>query len=418
MQNVNKRMCAFSMKKIGIYGIGGLYNYGCEAIVRGTVTNIRKIDSNFEITYYSKNYEYDKNQIKDLNINIVNIESKNNIFKRIINKLIEILKLPIFMFVNKEYKEVIENSDIIMSVGGDIYSIPQYKRSKKTYQYVNKMVEFGELAKKQGKKIIIYGASIGPFGEYAKAKDYFISHLKKVDLIICREQYSIDYLNENGVNDNVEFLPDPAYLVEYKIDEYKQKKYIGINLSALSIYEIYGSLEDGVIDKVCKLLKFASEKLNSPLMLIPHVYSPYDRLDNDYDFLKRIYNKLPHEVQKDVKLVKPISFIDVKNYLIECKIVVAARMHCAVNAIIESIPTLFLSYSIKSKGMAEFIYNDLHWFLPLNEMENNLLELIKELDANNERVQNQLIERNNEIKKYFNINNEAYNRLRKVLLEK
>ena len=63
------------MKRIAIYGIGGLYNYGCEAIIRGTVSFIKHIfGENCVITYYSRNYDYDKKITDDLEIKIVNIE--------------------------------------------------------------------------------------------------------------------------------------------------------------------------------------------------------------------------------------------------------------------------------------------------------------------------------------------------------
>ncbi|MDU4892218.1 MAG: polysaccharide pyruvyl transferase family protein [Clostridium sp.] len=404
------------MKRIGLYGIGGLYNYGCEAIIRGAVANIRKIDNTCEITYYSRCYEYDKKQIKDLNIKIVNIESKNNIIKKIINKCIDIFKLPIILFNKGEYREVVENSDIILSIGGDIYSIPKYKRKQKKYQYVNRMVEFGEYAKKRGKKVIIYGASIGPFGEYSRAKEYFINHLKKVDLIVCREKYSIEYLLENGIKENLIFLPDPAYLVGDNIKKENTKKYIGINLSALSIHEIYGNLSDETIDRISKLLDSMVEKLQMPIMLIPHVYSPWDKFDNDYEFLNKLYSRMSLKTKKNVKVVKPVSFIDVKNYLIECKIVVAARMHCAVNAITESIPTIFLSYSIKSQGMSEFVYNDLRWFLKLNEIEDKLLELVTKMNNDYSGINKLLLKRNTEICALFEENNEAHCILKNIIL--
>ena len=60
---------------------------------------------------------------------------------------------------------------LFFSVGGDIYTIPKYLRKRNHYRYVNYLVEFGEYALKRGIKIIIYGASIGPFGKYEKAKD-------------------------------------------------------------------------------------------------------------------------------------------------------------------------------------------------------------------------------------------------------
>lgn len=403
------------MKKIALYGIGGLYNYGCEAIVRGTVANIRSINENCKITYYSKFYEYDKEQIKDLNIEVVNIESKKRLYKRVIGKVIDILGVNILPFNKREYNKVIDENDIIFSIGGDIYSIPKYMRERNTYRYINKMVEFGELAKKRGKKVVIYGASIGPFGDYIKAKNYFINHLKKVDLIVCRENYSLDYLKELGLSENLIFLPDPAYWIENKKRNNNSKTYIGINLSALSIHEIYGSIDEETIKKLSKLIEEINQKTGLSIMLIPHVYSPFDKFDNDYEFLNKIYENLPREVKEYTKIVNPKSFIDVKRYLSECKLVVAARMHCAVNAITESIPTIFLSYSIKSKGMAEFIYGGLDWFLELNKIDDELLNLILELNNKANIIKEELDEKNKKINKCFSNDNKEYAELVNLL---
>ena len=403
------------MKKVALYGIGGLYNYGCEAIVRGTVANIRAINKNCKITYYSKFYEYDKEQIKDLEIEVVNIESRKNFLKKVVSKSIDILGINILPFNKREHNKIISDNDIIFSIGGDIYSIPKYMRDKSTYKYINNMVEFGELAKKKGKKVIIYGASIGPFGEYEKAKKYFSIHLKKIDLIVCRENYSLNYLKELGLNENLIFLPDPAYWIERNNKNSNCKTYIGVNLSALSIHEIYGSIDERTIKRLSELIEEINKKTGLSIMLIPHVYSPFDKFDNDYEFLNKIYENLPSNIKKYTKLVKPKSFIDVKRYLSECKLVVAARMHCAVNAITESIPTIFLSYSIKSKGMAEFIYGELNWFLNLNEIENELPNLILELNNKIDIITEELDETNKKINKYFSINNKEYTKLVNLL---
>ena len=55
----------------------------------------------------------------------------------------------------------------------------------------------------------------------------------------------------------------------------------------------------------------------------------------------------------------------------QCKFVIAARMHCAVNASIEGIPTIFLTYSQKSKGMAQFIYGSENLCIPMQEIDKN-----------------------------------------------
>ena len=56
-----------------------------------------------------------------------------------------------------------------------------------------------------------------------------------------------------------------------------------------------------------------------------------------------------------------------KKKLIECDLVISARMHCAINAMAAHVPTLLLSYSQKAQGMCEYIYGHRDWVLPLND---------------------------------------------------
>ena len=57
------------MKRVAIYGIFGLYNYGCEAIVRGTVDFARRLyGEECPIVYYSRNYQDDKKTADELGI--------------------------------------------------------------------------------------------------------------------------------------------------------------------------------------------------------------------------------------------------------------------------------------------------------------------------------------------------------------
>ena len=370
------------MEKIAIYGVGGLYNYGCEAIIRGTVKFIRKKYPNSQITYYSKCYDYDKKQISDLGIVVKNIGSTHRLWRKIISKTIDIFRIPIVPFLENEFKQILKESDIIFSVGGDIYSVPAHLRGQSRYRYVNPMVEFGKLAKINKKTLIIYGASIGPFGEYNTARRYYMDHLREVDQIYCREYKSIEYLKSLGVRDNVEFLPDPAFFIDNSDMGLEfSNSYVGINLSELSFKELYGDVNDDTISKLCCTLKTLSQDLNLKLMLIPHVFSPTTVYDNDYIFLERIYSRLRNEHQVNAVLVVPTGFMDVKKHLSKCRFVICARMHCAVNAVTIGVPAIFLSYSVKAKGMASFIYGDEHWMLPLEEINSRLIPLAMEMNS-------------------------------------
>lgn len=59
------------MKKVLLIGIGGVYNYGCEAIVRGTVNILKTIDNRIEVYYASYNYEDDIKRLNGCDVKII-----------------------------------------------------------------------------------------------------------------------------------------------------------------------------------------------------------------------------------------------------------------------------------------------------------------------------------------------------------
>lgn len=60
-------------------------------------------------------------------------------------------------------------------------------------------------------------------------------------------------------------------------------------------------------------------------------------------------------------------------------LVITARMHCGINAICTGIPTIFLSYSAKAKGMCKLIYGDDKNVVPLEKFSDYsyIINLIK-----------------------------------------
>ena len=94
------------------------------------------------------------------------------------------------------------------------------------------------------------------------------------------------------------------------------------------------------------------------------------------------------------------GFLGIKKQLRECKIVISARMHCAINAVCENVPTIFLSYSQKSIGMCKYVYGDDKWVILLNEIQTNLIEKAKEMLDDRETIIQVLSRRNREIQEY------------------
>lgn len=385
--------------KIGLYGIYGVYNFGCEAIIRGAYKFINNVYPNSDIVYYSYSCDYDKKILADLNIKIRPVIVNRKIYRRVANKVLKTLKINTRLICIHS-DEIFNEVDIIVSIGGDIYTIPEVVRKKDKYPYYNPLVDFCDRAIAKGIKVIVYGASVGPWGNYRKAVEYNVRALSKYKAILCREEESIEYLRNLGLS-NVSFFPDPAFQVRGG-GESREKNYIGLNFSPLSLKELYGNYNDENIENLSKLVDQIYEKIGINIMFIPHVLSDSNN-DNDLRFLEKIRTKM---IYKDKVFFADSSkgFIGLKQYISQCYVVAAARMHCAVNAIDENVPAIFLSYSQKSVGMCRYIYGNDKYLIEMKDIYKRLIEVIQCALEEHDTLSKYLVDRNKEIEKYYSEN--------------
>ena len=351
------------MKNVLLIGIGGVYNYGCEAIVRGTVNILKSINPEIRISYASYNYEDDLRRLTDCDIRIIQRKRIGRwSFHNIVRKLLSLVNIDYILPYDST--DWLDGYDTIFSIGGDIYTL--YPDGT----YDASLPLFLEKCQARGIKYVLWGASVGKFEKNSKALAFFKKHLRKIDLIVAREWVTVDYLNSLGIVQNVVFAPDPAYFVECPFldkDKKKQGTTLGVNLSPLSALYHYGNIEIAINKQVEAICGLAGE-LNCRLMFLPHVFSD-SMNDNDLFYLEQIANKVRSKgYSVDVVNSDP-GFIGLKRFLNKCDFVIAARMHCAVNAITMNIPTIFLSYSEKANGMAEYVYNTKNAVLSLTEFE-------------------------------------------------
>ena len=364
------------MRNVLLIGIGGVYNYGCEAIVRGTVNILKSINPEVKISYASYNYEDDVQRLTDCDIHIIQRKRIGRwSFHNIMRKLLSLIRINYVLPYDST--DWIDGYDTVFSIGGDIYTL--YPDAA----YDASLLLFLEKCQAKGIKYVLWGASVGKFEKNSKALAFFKKHLERIDLIVTREWVTVDYLKSLGIVQNVVFAPDPAYFVECPFWEKNEKTQgitLGINLSPLSALYHYGNLEIAInkqVEAICGLVR----EINCRLIFLPHVFSN-SMNDNDLSYLEQIANKVrPKGYSVDVVNSDP-GFIGLKKFLNKCDFVIAARMHCAVNAITMNIPTVFLSYSEKAKGMAEYVYNTKNAVLSLSEFEDygKVANIIKKWD--------------------------------------
>ena len=352
------------MKNVLLVGIYGVFNYGCEAIVRGTVNILKEIDPSIKVSYASYNYKDDKRRLSDCDVTIINRQFPRKwSFRNILEKCL--LRVGIRCSAPFDTTHWVGKFDAVFSIGGDIYTIWPNNG------YNRKLPQFLEKCQKKGLKYILWGASVGKFESNPEALLFFKEHLRKIDLIVLREPESKTYLKSLGIEQNVVMAPDPAFSVgEVCVPKKKGKlQTIGINLSPLSSGYKYNDYDSAIVAQADAVMRII-DMLNVDVLFLPHVVKTH-KLDDDYSYMLDIRNKLPESYQKRVSIIDDDpQFVGLKKDIDRCDFVIAARMHCAINAVTRGCPTLLLSYSEKAKGMAEFIYGNRNAVVDLNSFEN------------------------------------------------
>lgn len=409
---------------IGLYGIAGVYNYGCEAIVRGTEIILRKKWPDANIKYISIRPQDDKKRLKGCKVEIVPRE-KYPLFS--IPGFGKILAYTVGMPFYPPYDEKtdwLEDCDAVFSIGGDLYTLPSNYEDKSPLYFLNylnrsnkipinynkrlfgnaynPLIHFGDLVKKNNKKFIIWGASIGPFDKSSYARNIFKTHLFNMDLITSREPETTRYLKSLNITQNVEECADPAFVVSSGYNKYNSHDniVIGINLSPTSTNQIFNKeSKEKILLNQAKVIEELISKFEAEIILIPHVVSDNIQED-DLRYLKSLKGIINDYVADNIKIIdNDPGFINIKSILVNCDILIAARMHCAVNALEAGVPTILVSYSKKSEGMANYIYGNNRWIIPLKNFESNtVLTLVSTMISEKEKLKIFLEKRKSQIK--------------------
>ena len=137
------------MSKILLYGVGSYKNRGVEALIKTTLDllagdiTIATFDYDYNKNFYTDKAKYIKHRVTDMELTEKDIEKLNNLYKE--KNFKEVEKL-----YQKEVIAEIKNSDICISIGGDNYC----------YKNNDWLFVIDEEVKKQGKKLILWGASL------------------------------------------------------------------------------------------------------------------------------------------------------------------------------------------------------------------------------------------------------------------
>ena len=328
----------------------GSKNHGCEALVRGTVNIIENSDKNAEFILSSNDSQADE-VIDDIEIKPAK-RRELSLPERIIAALdLKINKSEIYA-LEKMYSPIVSDAadcDICLSIGGDTYC----------YGDNHEIQVLTRALKKTGKKTVLWGASIGE----TDLTDEKLESLGDFDAIFAREPITYELLKEKNANENIYLFSDPAFCMEREnvetIEGFTRENTLGFNISPLVAK---GDPKKREIAE--DFISFVLENTTLKILLVPHVV---EENNNDYDFMKPIYEKFA-ETERIAILPPTLNATQYKGYIANTRFFVGARTHATIAAYSSGVPTIVLGYSVKARGIAKDVFGEEKFVLNFNSL--------------------------------------------------
>lgn len=371
--------------KVLMFFHGGSKNRGCEAIVRTAAALLRSDPRVRELALCSGDPDSDRHIP---GIDLFHRDHNTPLEKYSPAGLISAVKVKFFNDESLAYRKrhesiikLIPHYDVFLSIGGDNYC---YGEQPGIY-------EIDRQIKKAGKKLVLWGASIGE-EDLSEAK---IKDLKTSDLILARESLTEDILKKAGIP-NVELVADGAFLMEKTAlplpTGWKEGKTVGFNYSPL-VFKKNPESRKAAFDLVQHIL----DTTDFTVCFVPHVIISGN---DDYEILKEFQMHFSNS-GRTLLLPNDLNATEYKGYIARMKFFIGARTHATIAAYSSLVPTMVLGYSIKSKGIAKDIFGEEKLVLDLAEISDpqKLIVKFEEMKKNEKELREILSARVPELKK-------------------
>lgn len=331
-------------------------NRGSAAMVISTSTTLKKYIPNANFILYSSTPLLDQKNCSKYCIKVSDgSHRKVNFLSPIFSILYRLFRKDIFLHTTllREYK----NADIVIDLTGDTFSDDtSLISSVGTSLYII-------MCKLLNKPIMMYAQSIGPFKTvFTRLLAKFA--LNRADLVIVREEITEKYLKKIGVTQQIYLSADSAFLLSQapieRVNEILLKEdipigncpLIGISASQHIDSQFKGKSLDSNNEYrqiMAQLIDYMIENLHVKVLFVPHVSFP-DRGYDDKFVGKKIFDLINNK-DNVFQIKGEYSPEELKGIISQCDLFIGARMHANIAALSSCVPTVAISYSIKTPGI-------------------------------------------------------------------
>lgn len=409
------------MKYLLIHSYSEL-NKGDAGIILATIQNIRFSDKDAKIYLYSTYSHRDKQ-----------FHSQKLFFEKYVDGIYPAIFPELFIFLNGKYyygtiakflalfsnlikslfliihpsfahkilsKEEIESykaidgSDFIISKGGSFLC---NEGSMREFISLIRLFHPIYLAKRLKKRVIILGQSLGPVkGLYSQI--LFRHGISLVDDIYIRESRTLDLLSEDNIFlKNYKFVPDMAFALNDEdgiIDTdicFDNEFNVGLTIVDFPFKDPHERYQ--YIESMRNIITHLISSQKATIFIFPQVTTKHPDGSNDMRLTKTITSSLSQYYKnKTLVLEKDYSPTDLKKMYGMMDIFIATRLHSAIFALGNNIPTINISYhGTKSEGTFALLNLDM-WVTSIHKVNSRaLIDRVDSLISKRTEIKNHLM---------------------------
>lgn len=364
------------MKKYLIYGHGGSYNHGAEAILKTTLEQLNQIEKR-EVCLST----HFKEQDEQFGVPVDVFCTRDMSYVKL-DKDSEVKNL----YDRKIYAELISNIDsetISLSIGGDNYCYDNWK----------KWIAIHEEIERKGAIDVLWSCSIEP----SMMDTEMIEHLKSFHLITAREQLTYKALVAKGCQNVVKcadiafLLKEETYNMDINLDELK---YVSINISPLIVRR---ECEKGIVlQNIVGVIRYILTHTDMSIVLVPHVLMP---MDNDVMILEQIKQYFSQD-ERVILVRENLPAAQYKYIIARSEYGIFSRTHASIAAYSSIVPSIVIGYSIKSRGIGKDLDVE-DYVIPVESLQydTDVTELFEKLQNDEERIRENLCNAKKRIEK-------------------
>jgi len=356
------------MKRFYLAGQNNFGNRGCEALVRSTLEMLKAEFGEVEVLVPSYRPDLDTKQWPGAEksgcrfVRAMPYPFELKLWGRA-RQVLPLIKHIYFprCTLPKDIERDIASCDALLVIGGDNIALDYGIESLLWH------IRFAQNAQRMGKKIMVWGASIGPFTTEPAIERFVADFLRSADFITVRETISQKYLAEIGVRKNVSLVADSAFIMTPQpVDTVSfwpkgaEQGVLGFNISPLvQKFRPAGEPHHVLQQEVAGFLRDILENSSISVLLLPHVDSLDGASENsDSHYMREVLAMTGNFGERIILAPNTLNAAQLKFVLSQCTYFIGARTHATIGALSCLVPTVSIAYSIKAKGLNRDLFGN------------------------------------------------------------